>query len=78
MALFINFDDLTNKEKEALKQLDKAMKTLSKRHWFYACSSGLCIMRITGDDDMMLPSRGVNPEYKAAEISGYGIDGGDW
>lgn len=83
MTVSIDFDDLTKEEKAAVKQIDKAMKVLSKRHWFFAASSDLNIMRCASDGGRVLSETGANHNGMdqteiAASISGYNIDGGDW
>ncbi len=79
MSVNIYYDDLMNKEKEALKQIDKAMKVLSKRHWFFMSEDGLRIMRY-GEDNCheIMGSGGVDQEYISASIDGYDTDGGGW
>ena len=76
MTLSIDyFEDLTTAEKNAIKQMDKAMNTLSKRHWFYVAGGDLNLIRSSMDDYI---GDSVNQEAVAAKISGYCIDGGDW
>ena len=79
MTISIDYDDLTEKEKEAVKQIDRAMKILSKRHWFFAASSDLCVMRFDENGDRGLCDFGsMDQSMIAASITGYNIDGGDW
>lgn len=78
MAFSFSFEDLTQKEKEAIKQIDKAMKVLSKRHWFYGNASGLDIIRYGSDNERVINGATFSPDMVAGQISGYDIDGGDW
>jgi len=80
MTALTYYDDFTKEERSALRKMDAAMKTLSNRHWFFAASGTMCIMRKGDDDNRVVNTNGgMNNDYVAAIMgSGCDIDGGDW
>lgn len=71
---------LDDKEKEALKQMKKALRVLSKRHWFFAQGGTLSIMRVSENGGRaILPEGAMDQDYVVADVgNGFDIDGGDW
>jgi len=77
----VDKSDLTTEEKKAVTRMGNAMKILSKRHWFFAASSSLLLMRYDENNEHALKDRlgGIDTEYEVCSIGeGLDVDGGDW
>lgn len=79
----MSFDksDLTKEEKAAVTRMGNAMKVLSKRHWFFAASGNLILMRLSEDGKHALKDKfgGMDQDYSVCDIGpGSDVDCGDW
>lgn len=71
---------LTKREVIALQQLDKSLKILGERHWFFAASGTLQIMRFGKDGKRSITEEGgMDQKFIVTDVGkGCDIDGGDW
>ena len=77
----MDISDLTTEEKKALTRMNNAMKILAKRHWFFAASGNLLLMRYDENLEHALKDDlgGMDAEYEVCSIGeGSDVDGGDW
>ena len=80
----MNTIELTDKEKRAIKALERAAKIWPKSLWLFSGNGSLYVMRkkkngnrATVIDSGIHPSEGVDPDY-IVDVIDIENDGGDW